>query len=122
MNIIKKIKMYLNKKGLNKKLLINKQSSKDKLEILLEEVIDKIEIKENSINIKTKNNILIENEGHIVSISSGVNVTMANQIHLNPNINFQDGEFEHLNTRLKKSIEEERKKIKYKETDSCCHK
>ena len=122
MNIFKKIKMYLDNIHLDIRLSINKQSSKDKLEILLEEVIDKIEIKENSINIKTKNNILIENEGHIVNISSGVNVTIANQIHLNPNINFQDREFKELNSRLKKSIEEERKKIKYKESDSCCHK
>ena len=82
MEIIKKVKKAY------AVLIGNDKESKQ--EIILNYLIDSIEMRGDTVHIKTKKNILLENDGHIVTINSGMNVILANQIHLNPKINFEE--------------------------------
>jgi len=74
--------------GKVKKLLPNivGNTREKKLEIILDNLIDSIELRGNDILIKTKKNIAIQNEGHLVQINSGSHVMLSKEIHLNPNI------------------------------------
>lgn len=71
-----------------------------KKEILLNHLIDSIELRDDTVHIKTTKNILLENNGHVFTINSGMNVIKAKQIHLNPKINFDDNNFDELKLRL----------------------
>ncbi len=57
-----------------------------KLDIILDHLIDSIELRDDVIYIKTKKDIAIENEGNTIIINKGVQVLLAKEIHLNPNI------------------------------------
>jgi hypothetical protein len=48
------------------------------------DLIESVDIKDNTAYIKTKFNVVLENEGHIVTINKGLNVTIAEEVHLNP--------------------------------------
>jgi len=50
-------------------------------------IIDSITETKNTIYIKTNKDIVIEHQGHIITINKGYNITLAKEIHLNPNIN-----------------------------------
>ena len=63
------------------------------------------------VHIKTAKNIVIENDGHLVTINKGMNVQIASQIHLNPNIEFKTNEISTLEETLKTSIKKEEEKL-----------
>ena len=96
MNIIKKIKNYINKK--------------DKTIDILYSLIESIEEKEGTVFIKTNKNIAIENNGHFVMLNKGMSVNISKEIHLNPNININKDNIFNLEHNL-----EEAKKIAYEE-------
>ena len=93
-----------NTKNLIKKIFTKKE---DKLDIILS-MIDNITIDENTnmVHIKTNKNLVLENNGHTVMITKGVNVQLANIIHLNPKIDFTDKNFDELENRLDKAAQE----------------
>ena len=102
-NIIEKAKNY-----------IVGNSAETKLDILLNHVIDTIELRGDSVYIKTNKNIAIQNNGHFVHVNSGVHVTISSQIHLNPKIAYNkkhglcndinELEFDKLQEKLDESI------------------
>jgi hypothetical protein len=96
-------------------------TKQDKIDALFEHIIDKIEIIDDNVHIKTKKNIVIENYGHTVVINKGMNVNIAKQIHLNPKIDFQG--FDILEFDLQTAYEIEMKKLedKYKGTEFKVH-
>jgi len=83
-----------------------------KIEALFDHVIDKIEIIDDNVHIKTSKNIIIENDGHSVMINRGVSVNLSHQIHLNPKINF--GGFDILQDDLQLAYEAEMKALQEK--------
>lgn len=57
----------------------------DKINLALVDIIDSIvDIDENTVGIKLAKNIVVYNEGSIVTINKGFNVQVAKEIHLNP--------------------------------------
>lgn len=88
MNIIKRAINYITK------------SEKSKIDILLNHLIDSIEVKDDVVVIKTSKNILLENDGHVVTLTKGVSVQIAKEIHLNPELNFVESEFPILEDKL----------------------
>ena len=50
-------------------------------------IINSITETKDTIYIKTNKDIVIEHQGHIITINKGYNITLAKEIHLNPNIN-----------------------------------
>ena len=85
-----------------------------KQDILLNHLIDRIELRDDSVYIKIKKNLILENEGHIVTYNSGMHVTLAKEIHLNPKIDFADKNFNELEPRLEEAEKIESEKIKQK--------
>lgn len=50
------------------------------------DIIDNIEVTETQAKITLKKDILIENTGSIISRHEGLNIQIAKEIHLNPDI------------------------------------
>lgn len=48
-------------------------------------IISEIKVSESTIHIKLKKNLILESD-NIAQISSGLNIQLASQIHLNPNL------------------------------------
>lgn len=103
MGIMNKTKEIIN--------IIKGDTKEKKLEIILDHLIDNIELRDNIVYIKTKKNIAIENEGHTVLINSGQQVLIADKIQLNPDINFNDTNFNELESRLLEAEEKVKSKI-----------
>ncbi len=82
MKIINKIKNYI----------IGKDRE-SKLEIILDNLIDSIELKDDLVIVKTKKNVVVQNEGHFVQINTGAHVMLSKEIHLNPiiDMDFNNG-------------------------------
>lgn len=91
--------------------IIKGDTEEKKLDIILNHVIDSIELRGDVVHIKTNKNIAIENDGHVVTINSGMNVTLAKEIHFNPNIDFSDANFDELTDRIEKDKEEQSAKL-----------
>jgi len=68
----------------------------DKLKVLLNNIIDTIEVIDDVVYVKTKCNLMIENLGHYVRIDSGMNVQIAKEIHLNPDVALTKKNFDKL--------------------------
>jgi presenilin-like A22 family membrane protease len=56
-----------------------------KLKTVLD-IIDKIEVSKDKAIITLSKDVVIVNEGSLITINKGINVTIANEIHLNPDI------------------------------------
>jgi hypothetical protein len=99
MNLIKSTKNVLSK------ILTKKE---DKLDILLD-MIDSISVNNetNTVHIKTRKNLALENDGHMVVINSGMQVLLSKQIHLNPKVEFDVKEMDVLEHNLQETIAEE---------------
>ena len=83
-----------------------------KIDIILDHLIDSIELRGDEVFIKTKKNIAIQNEGHLVQVNSGSHVLLSKEIHLNPNIVFNDKNLSDIQSQLDYAREvEEQKKI-----------
>jgi len=97
MKLIKNIKKFFN-------IEKTKQDNKNKLDIILDQVIDTIEVKGDLVIIKTKKDLVIQNEGHFVHINKGVHVNLSKEIHLNPiiDMNFEK-DFDSLEGNLKEA-------------------
>ena len=110
-NIIKKTKHF-----------IVGDTREKKLDIILDHLIDSIELRGNEVFIKTKKNIAIQNDGHLVQINSGSHVLLSKEIHLNPNIVFNDKNLSNIQSQLDYAREiEELKTIKeQKKTEAQC--
>ena len=110
-NIIKKTKHF-----------IVGDTREKKLDIILDHLIDSIELRGNEVFIKTKKNIAIQNDGHLVQINSGSHVLLSKEIHLNPNIVFNDKILSNIQSQLDYAREvEELKAIKeQKKTEAQC--
>jgi len=106
MKIIKKIKSTLG--------LSSKKDGIENLTKIINSLVDSIEVRDGVVHIKTNKNIIIENDGHLVTVNNGLNVTLAKQIHLNPKINFDDNDFKELQQRLDEAQIIEQKKNKNK--------
>jgi len=52
-------------------------------------MIESIEEIDDTIYIKTKKNIVLEHQGHIVTINQGYHIISSKEIHLNPNISLE---------------------------------
>lgn len=99
MNLVKKIKNY-----------IIGETKEDKLDIILNHLIDSIELKDDLVIVKTKKNVVVQNEGHFVQINSGAHVMLSKEIHLNPIINMDfNNDFDKLQENLDKAQEEQRR-------------
>jgi len=96
-NTAKKIKNY-----------IIGNTKEKKLEIILEHLIDNIELKDDLVIIKTKKNIAIQNDGHLVLVNSGCHVMLSKEIHLNPKIEFNPEDMNILQASLDEAQEKER--------------
>ena len=80
----------------------------DKINFFLDKIIDDIEIKDNNILIKTKNNILLSHDGDFIQFINGVYVVKSEEIHLNPDIEIKalKKEIDNINVKkIKKEIE-----------------
>jgi len=110
-NIIKKAKHF-----------IVGDTREKKLDIILDYLIDSIELRGNEVLIKTKKNIAIQNDGHFVQINSGSHVLLSKEIHLNPNITFNDKNLSDIQSQLDyaREIEEQKVLEEQKETAKQC--
>ena len=97
-----------------------------KLDIILDHLIDSIELRGDSVFIKTKKNVAIQNDGHLVQINSGSHVMLSKEIHLNPRIDFKSFDTVQKDLKDARDLEEieYRKKLKeYQESledSGCC--
>jgi len=108
--------------------IIKGNTEESKKEILLNHLIDSIELRGDMVHIKTTKNILLENNGHIFTFNSGMNVIKAEQIHLNPKINFDDNNFDELKPRLDEArrleaieYKKEQERIQKESHEGCTH-
>ena len=69
MNIVSTVKQWL--------------TPSNKLEKLAS-LIDSITVQDDKVHIKLSRDIIIENSGNTVTISGGMSITIATEIHLNP--------------------------------------
>jgi hypothetical protein len=113
MKIMKKIHKIYN--------IIIGNDEESKKDIILNHLIDTIELRDETIYIKTKKNLLFENDGHVVTMNSGMNVTMAKQIHLNPKIDFNDNNFNTLKFRLDEARKKEQQEFEKKALEEMNH-
>lgn len=82
MKIVEQVKTKLMK-------LLKVEKKNDKIDVIFDYLIDTIEVKEDMVYIKTKKNIILENDGSIININKGYSVNISEKIHLNPIINFK---------------------------------
>ena len=85
-NIKKYIKKIKNK--IIKSDSQNVQNSQKNMEIIFNHLIDSVELRGDTVIVKTKKNLIVATQGDFVQINTGAHVMLSKEIHLNPQISF----------------------------------